>query len=179
MRRLLLIAILLLPLAPSRAEAVTVRDIIELTRAGLGDDVLLALIEVDRNVFAIDAQTITRLKQAGVSERVIAAMIRSGRTREVQDEQPVTYVEPPPLAPPVVVIDHQETVREVPVPVAVPVYVPVFRSHDADRDRDGDVSDGRAHDGSADHHRDRDEPKSQPVYWGFGGTLRPDAWKPK
>ena len=179
MRRLLLIAILLLPLAPSRAEAVTVRDIIELTRAGLGDDVLLALIEVDRNVFAIDAQTITRLKQAGVSERVIAAMIRSGRARDVQDEQPVTYVEPPPPAPPVVVIDHQETVREVPVPVAVPVYVPVVRSHDADRRGDGDVADGRAHDGSADHHGDREGPKSQPVYWGFGGQLRPDAWKPK
>jgi hypothetical protein len=179
MRRLLIIATLLLPLAPSRAEAVTVRDIIELTRAGLGDDVLLALIEVDRNVFAIDAQTITRLKQAGVSERVIAAMIRSGRTREVADEQPAAYVEPPPPPPPVVVIDHQETVREVPVPVAVPVYVPVVRSHDAERTRDGDVFDGRARDGSADHHRDRDGPKSQPVYWGFGGTLRPDAWKPK
>ncbi len=172
MRRLLLIALLLLPLAPARAEAVTVRDIIELTRAGLGDDVLLALIEVDRRVFAIDAQTIARLKREGVSERVIEAMIRSGRTREVQEEQPPVIVEPPPPAPPVVVIDHRETVREVPVPVAVPIYVPVVQ-----HDRDG--PDGSSHDGSADHRRDRDEPKSQPVYWGFGGKLRPDAWKPK
>ena len=175
MRRLFLIAFVLLPLAPARAEAVTVRDIIELTRAGLGDDVLLALIEVDRGVFAIDTQTITKLKHAGVSERVIEAMIRSGRTREVQEEQAPVMVEPPAPPPPVVVIDHQETVREVPVPVAVPVYVPVIQRHDRDRN----TVDGSWHDAGTDNRRDREEPRSQPVYWGFGGTLRPDAWKPK
>ena len=35
-------------LAAGRAEAVTIRDLIELTKAGLSDQVLLALIEVDR-----------------------------------------------------------------------------------------------------------------------------------
>ncbi len=177
MRRMVLIALMLLPLAPGRAEAVTVSDIIGLTRAGLGDDVLLALIEVDRSVFPIDTQTITRLKQAGVSERVISAMIRSGRTREVQEEQAPVFVEPPPPSPPVVVIDHRETVREVPVPVAVPVYVPVVRNriHHAD----GDWSSGTSQQAGADHRRGHEEPKAQPVYWGWGGQLRPDAWKPK
>jgi hypothetical protein len=91
MRRLLLIAFVLLPLLPARAEAVTVRDIIELTRAGLGDEVLLALIEVDRGVFPVDSQTLTRLKQAGVSERVITAMIRSGRASDLQPQQPADW----------------------------------------------------------------------------------------
>ncbi len=177
MRRLIILALVLLPLAPARAEAVTVRDIIELTRAGLGDDVLLALIDVHRTVFAMDTQTITRLKKAGVSERVIEAMIRTGRAPappEPLNARP-TMVEPPPPEPPVVVIDHQETVREVPVPYAVPVYVPVVPSHDHDRGGD----DGPPRDGRADSRPDRDEPRSKPVYWGFGGTLRPDAWKPK
>jgi hypothetical protein len=180
MRRFLLIALVLLSLAPARAEAVTVRDIIELSRAGLGDDVLLALIEVDRTVFAIDTQTITRLKQAGVSERVISAMIRSGRTRDIEREmqdQPPVFVEPPPPSPPVVVIDHHETVREVPVPVAVPVYVPVVQ-----RRIHHEVSDPpsiTSNEAGTDRRHDREEPKAQPVYWGWGGQLRPDAWKPK
>ncbi len=37
-----------------RAEAITLTEIMELTRAGLSEEVLLALIEVDQRVFAID-----------------------------------------------------------------------------------------------------------------------------
>ena len=80
MRRLILLLLVLLPLTPARADALTIRDIVELSRAGLGDDVLLALIEVDRSVFNIDTATLKSLKEAGVSERVIVAIVRSGRT---------------------------------------------------------------------------------------------------
>ena len=97
----------------------------ELSKAGLSDQVLLALIEVDRSVFTIDAPTLKMLKDAGVSEAVIVAMIRSGRTAPPVslDEQPI---EPPPPfvapEPQVVVIEHEvPVVRE--VPVAVPVYI--------------------------------------------------------
>ena len=55
----------LLTLSPVRADALTVRDVLELTRAGLGDEVLLALIDVDRSVFPIDAATLKCLKDAG------------------------------------------------------------------------------------------------------------------
>jgi hypothetical protein len=60
---------------------------------------------------------------------------------------------------------REERVRE--VPVAVPVYVPVPASRSRERvDRD-------------DHTRRPDPPKrAEPVYWGFDGKLRPDAWKP-
>ena len=43
---LVLVAALAATVQP--AQALTIRDVIELTRAGLTDDVLVALIEVDR-----------------------------------------------------------------------------------------------------------------------------------
>jgi hypothetical protein len=129
MRRLLTLLLLVLPLVPARAEALTVRDVVELTRAGLGDDVLLALIEVDRTVFSIDTATLKSLKESGVSEKVILAMIRSGRTQPPPVPEPVVVNDPPPPQDPpqVIVIDHREPeVRE--ILVGVPVYVPVFPS---------------------------------------------------
>jgi hypothetical protein len=170
-----LVAVLLLTLAPAGASALTVRDVIELTRAGLGDEILLALIDVDPSVFPIDSATLKRLKEAGVSERVIIAMIRSARLPVVTPE-PVP-VEAPASAPEpqVVVIEHHEPpqVREVQVPVAVPVYIPVATRghHGSGHDRSGsDHGDDSAH-------RDR-EKRSEPVYWGTSGKLRPDAWQP-
>jgi hypothetical protein len=167
------------------AEALTTRDIIELTRAGLGEDVLLALIEVDGSVFAIDPATLKALKAAGVSEKVIVALVRSGREPAVVPS-PMPAVDPPPAEadpapqPQVVVIDHHEPAREVLVPV--PVYVAV-----------GTPS---RHRGTA-HRQAVESPPfvpfqfglppvrpvvqqpKEPVYWGFGGKLRPDAWKPE
>src|SRR5690242_19424607 len=80
-------------LTAGRAEALSVRDVIELSKAGLGEEVLLALIEVDPSIFAIDAATLKQLKSAGVPDRVIVAMIKSGRTSRpdpppAQESQP-------------------------------------------------------------------------------------------
>jgi hypothetical protein len=174
--RALLVALPLLILLPVRADALTVRDIVELTRAGLGEEVLLALIEVDRSVFPVDTATLKRLKEAGVSERVIVAMVRSARTSPPVTAQ-IAAVEPaPPRAtePQVVVIDHHDAPQVREVPVAFPVYVPyVVRSVHAgsrdDRGRDG----FRA---ATSHAAPVKQP--EPVYWGFGGKLRPDAWQP-
>jgi len=183
MRRIpILFVILLICLLSSRAEALTFSDVIELTRAGLGEEVLLALIEVDRSVFPIDAASIKRLKEAGVNERVIMAMIRSGREVPTAQDQTPVDPQPVPVAPPVVVIEHQEppVVRE--VPVAVPVFVPVpvatRSSHSVSVHR-GDqlygateLSFGQTvpttHGASV--------KRPEPVYWGWGGKLRPDAW---
>ena len=90
MRRLALLVLPLITLFPLSANALTVRDVVELTRAGLGEDIILALIEVDPAVFPIDTATLKSLKDAGVSQRVIVAMIRSGRT------QPPPSIDPPP-----------------------------------------------------------------------------------
>lgn len=166
MRRLLPVFIVALLLPAPRAEAVTIRDIVDLTKAGVGEEVLLALIEVDGGVFSIDPATLTMLKREGVSERVIVALVRSGRVRPLEEPVPpvVEVAEAPAPQPAVVVIEHRD--REVPVPVAVPIYVPVYPRRDFDRHADGRLD------------RDREHPKREPVYWGFGGKLRPDAWQP-
>jgi hypothetical protein len=182
MRRLVLLLILAALLVPASASALTLRDLVELSRAGLGDEVLLALIDVDRPVFSIDAETLKSLKAAGLSERVLVAVVRSGRApaAPVAAEQFEAPQAPPFVPEPqVIVIDHhdQPQVREVAVPV--PVYIPVVR-----RVRD--------HDGAPDRNRisTRDQLEGRPSatgtqkpaelqYWGWGGKRRPDAWKDK
>ncbi|MBW8868723.1 MAG: hypothetical protein JF610_15590 [Acidobacteria bacterium] len=177
-----MLALFFITFLPLTASAVTVRDVVELTRAGVGEEVLLALIEVDRSIFPIDAATIKELKSSGVSERVILAMVRSGR--EVTPvEQPVPAPVEPPEAPQpqVVVIDHHDAPEVREVPVAVPIYIPVATR----------ATHSRTHDGGSNgipisserwiaEHMPAQAPAKQaePVYWGFGGKLRPDAWKP-
>ena len=182
-RRVLAAATVVLALGASSAQAVTIQDIIDLKRAGLGDEVLLALIEVDGGVFSIDTATLTKLKGAGVSEKVIEAIVRSGRTRSIE-EPPVVQVTPPEPPPPqVVVIEHERpVVQQVAVPVYVP-YVPYVggrvRRHVPTVTAPYDPSPGF---GAAPPlpYQDpyRPQKPAQPEYWGWGGKLRPDAWKP-
>lgn len=169
-RSLVAVLALVLSLAAGRAEAVTVHDVIELSKAGLSDSVLLALIDVDRSVFSIDTPTLKQLKSAGVSDAVIVAMIRSGReTRE--DLTPPVVQEPVPAPEP------QESAQAAapppapyPVAVPVPVYiaVPIAASHAP--------SDGHR---GAKHVVPAEvapvAPNCQPAQlpnWGFGGTIR-------
>jgi hypothetical protein len=181
-------------LAAGRAEAVTLRDVIELTKAGLSDQVLLALIEVDRSVFAIDTATVKQLKDAGVSDAVIVALIRSGRTPRAPEPQPVaepaptTYEPPVRPQPEVIVIDHHDAPAQAPVavpyPVAVPVYLtsPGYVTAPSRRfSRQDTVTTTLQTDIGLVKARVPVPPnciKAEPVYWGFGGKLRPDSWQP-
>ena len=70
------------------AWAVSTRDLIELSKAGLGDEVLVALIEADGTIFNLDAPKILELRAAGVSERVITAMLRNASRRVAGDRSP-------------------------------------------------------------------------------------------
>jgi hypothetical protein len=193
--RILVALLLLIPLAAASAEAVTVRDLVELSKAGLSDDVLIALIDVDRSVFSIDTATLKMLKQSGVSEAVIIAMIRSGRTQTPPLQAPEPEIEPtfqqvaPEPEPRVIVIDHHDpVVREVPVavPVAVPVFIPTQPRFRADVHRGitgiSDLSARPPIDLTARPPTDLSPVPSshrQPcVYWGFGGKLRPGSWQP-
>ena len=165
---LLLLTLLLVPVTVAGAQTATVttKDIIELSRAGLPEEVLLAVIEVHRPVFPVDSATLKGLKDAGVPPNVIIAMIKSGR--EVPAVQPpVAGEEATSASTPAAQVVHEherhnepaprviyeERVREIAVPV--PIYIPV-RARPI--------------------HRPDPKP-AEPVYWGFGGKLRPDAWK--
>lgn len=82
MRRVLvaLLALLLVPL-PAAAGELILRDVIELHRTGLGDDLLVAMIEADGSVFNLGFADIQDLKSDGLSERVISALVRTGTRR--------------------------------------------------------------------------------------------------
>lgn len=120
-RALLVIAVFLVPVS---ASAVTVRDIIELAKAGLPDDVLIAVIDADRTVFTLDKDQILELKKAGVSKAVLLKMIRSRREYETPAETaPVVDMsaaqQPPSPEPGLVIIGSQPPP---PPPVVVPQY---------------------------------------------------------
>jgi hypothetical protein len=164
-------------LAPLRAEALTLRDIVELYKSGLSDDVLVALIEVNKAIYTLDAATLKQLKADGLSDRLLIAIINSGRANQPPPPVAVFDEEPDPEpAPPVVVIDHHDPPAPSVVVQQVPVYVPVPASR---------VSPRRVHSappspgspyyvGQVPERAPRQEAK--PVYWGSGGKLRPDAW---
>jgi hypothetical protein len=65
---------------PSLAVAgdLTLRDVIELHRSGLGDDLLISVIDADGGPFALTFADIQDLKSDGISERVITALVRTG-----------------------------------------------------------------------------------------------------
>ena len=188
MRRVLIAVVATLALAAGRAEAVTIRDLIELSKAGLGDEVLIALIEVDRQVFSIDAATLKKMKDAGVSEAVIVALIRSGRTPRVEPA-PAAAPEPAPQPrePEVIVIDHRDAPAPAPapvaypVPVAVPVYVPVPIGSRGSLGRQTVTTILPTDHGlvKARVPVPANCLKAEPVYWGFGGKLRPGSWEPQ
>lgn len=197
---LILFLTLTFPAGASPAGAVTLPELVALSRAGLPDEVLLALIEVEARVFPVDADTIRWLHESGLSARVIEAIVRSGRTRaEGGSDEPRARpgdagayqapAETPEDAPPQVVVIEREAppvVVTVPVYVAVPV-VAVPRERAVVR-RAGlrEVVVGSAVHapvvstgfGAPHTSRPPGDPPAHPVYWGWGGRLRPDAWAP-
>jgi hypothetical protein len=149
LRVVLVLTTLLIPVS---AGAVTVRDIIELTRAGLSDDVLIAVIEADRTVFTLDKDQILELKAAGVSKKVLLKMLRTRREHEAPQYEPPQYEPPqyeaaqpglvvietpPPATPPVTVVVPQYLyvpypiwgvpARRGPRPAPAPVIAPEYR----------------------------------------------------
>lgn len=200
MRRVFCSMLAVLALSAARADAVTIRDLIELSKAGLSDQVLIALIETDRSVFTLDAATLKQLKDGGVSDAVIVAAIRSGRTPRPEPVpvqpavQPAPDAEPQPREPQVIVIDHHDQAQApVAYPVAVPVYVPVVAPsrHILDDGRRLQPGFNGLGNGSVTTIVPTDQGlvkvrvavpqncvKAEPVFWGFGGKLRPDSWQP-
>ena len=81
------------------AAAVTVHDLVELTRAGLGDEVLVALVETSGMVYSLTPRDVVELKRAGVSERVIVVMLRQGRTIQTPATQSASPAQSAALSP--------------------------------------------------------------------------------
>jgi hypothetical protein len=80
MRRLASAALfVVLTLTPAVASAVTVDQIVALSKAGISEAIILALIERDKTVLTIDPEQLVSLRRDGLSENVIVAMLKSGR----------------------------------------------------------------------------------------------------
>ena len=175
-RRLLTVAAflgVLLGPAVSQAWAINLRDLIALSKEGVSDAVLVAIIETDGSRFTLGPNDVRQLRTEGVSDAVIIAMLMTVKTpiRSVETApapepvEPEVIATPSPSRPaptPAPVIINQTIVQKVEapsrrevrreeVPVYVPVYVPV-------------------------QVRPVEVKKEEPVYWGWGGKRRPDAW---
>jgi hypothetical protein len=80
-RLILASAMAAVALTPAPASAVTVNEIIAMSKAGVSERVILAVIERDQTILAVEPDTIVALKREGVSDAVVTAMLRSGRDR--------------------------------------------------------------------------------------------------
>jgi len=89
--RIILPVTLLLVLWSGTASALTVQEVVALSKAGVSDEVLLSLIDRDKTIFTIDNDQLVALTRDRISEKLVLAMLRSGRQ------------EPPPPAPAVTV----------------------------------------------------------------------------
>jgi hypothetical protein len=136
------------------ATAVTIEELFSLKANGLSDDILVALIASDGSVFRLVPEDVVTLYRRGLSERVILAMIGTSRGRP---QPPAEMVTPVPgqqtIVQPVQVVNSAPVEVYVPVEVPVTVFVPVINPPELEK-------------------------RDKPVYWGFGGQLRPDAWRP-
>jgi hypothetical protein len=107
MMRIMVPLFVLAALIPIPASAITVQEVIALSKAGVSDDVVVALIEQDSTIFSVDATQAIALKREGVTERVVLAMLRNGR----QTPPPVPGAAPesppaPPTEPSLLVVGH-------------------------------------------------------------------------
>lgn len=169
--------VLLLGPAVGNAYAVTVRDLVALSKEGVSDAVLIALIETDGSRFEMTPDLVRAVRAQGLSDTVIIAMIRTRPILPPVKEpavaphapSPVPQPEAEPPAPQPVIIQAppvnvtQTVTQRVEVPYErpreiehVPVYVPVYVAVPT---------------------RPAEVKKEEPVYWGWGGQRRPDAWK--
>jgi len=78
MRRILPLLVVL-ALLPTGASALTLHEVVTLSKAGVSEDVLLAMIDRDNTIFPIDASQLIALKRDGVSEKIVIALLKSGR----------------------------------------------------------------------------------------------------
>ena len=132
---------LLIACLSARVLAVTPEELVRLRGAGLGDEVLLALVDATGVQGRVGADEALDLGRAGLSDRVIAAAIRRSAVDAAAEAQTVPSPEMPPgpisaipPEPPIVVVTQQ-------VPVFVPwVVVParVRGAHEAPKPTLGD-----------------------------------------
>jgi len=135
---------LLLALTPAAASAVTVDQIVALSKAGVSEPIILALIDRDRTVFTIEPEQLVALRRDGLSEAVILAMLKSGRqegeasANEAAAFNAAVIMSAMSVAPEVIIVGHgperpnvgyQNGFSDI-IPLAIPYGVPYGSPYD-------------------------------------------------
>jgi hypothetical protein len=100
-------------LGAASASAATVEQIVALSKAGVSESVILALIDRDKTIFTLDSDELMMLKREGVSEPIVLAMLKSGRpeaeaaVRAENELRMANYLATTAPAPDVVVVGHE------------------------------------------------------------------------
>ena len=126
---------------PATASAVTIDEVVALSKSGLSEQVIVAVIERDQTLFTLSPALIMKLQRDGLSDRILLALIKSGRANEPPlPASPVAPVEAPvPPPPAIAVVGHgpqvpntveSDSIADVAeaaplLPVPPPVFVPV------------------------------------------------------
>ena len=104
---------------PAAARAVTVDDIVALSKAGVTADILVAVIDADQTMFNLTPEQIIALRKAGVPNEVVVKMLGTRREFKIVEEVP------PPL-----IVGEGPPAREVtpfwPTVVGVPFLIPSY-----------------------------------------------------
>ncbi len=112
MKAACLALLLMLLLVPVPASAVTVQQVVALSKAGVSEAVILALIDRDKSIFTIDPDQLVALKADGLSENIVLAMLKSGREeaaaadRADEEVRMANYLAAAGTAPESIVIGH-------------------------------------------------------------------------
>ena len=131
--------LVLLGCVPAAASAVTIDEVVALSKSGVSEQVIVAVIERDQTLFTLTPAQIMKLQRDGLSDRVLLALIKSGRPNEPPPPpSPVAPVEAPVPPPPAIAVVGQGPqlpnapdpeliaagATEAPLPVPPPVFVP-------------------------------------------------------
>ena len=132
--------LVLLGCVPAAASAVTIDEVVALSKSGVSDEVILAVIERDQTLFTLSPALIMKLQRDGLSDRILLALIKSGRPNEPPPPaSPVAPAAAPvPPQPAIAVVGHGAQLPNAPesdviaeatesplLPVPPPVFVPV------------------------------------------------------
>jgi hypothetical protein len=140
--RVFLLLLALLGCVPATASAVTIDEVVALSKSGVSEQVIVAVIERDQTLFTLSPALIMKLQRDGLSDRILLALIKSGRPNEppfpASPVAPETAAVPPP--PAITIVGHgpqppntlepdsrvADTAEAAPpLPVPPPVFVPV------------------------------------------------------
>ena len=72
-------------LITEKRQALDIEDIIDMSKAGVGEDVIRHQIEVTRSWFLLDPDQIIHLKEEGIDDTIIEDMILTGESPEPLD----------------------------------------------------------------------------------------------